>query len=101
MDRSARDVAAILIGVFLAACSRSRPDADYHHTLATYLSGDLPRAVEQAARNAARWRKHPDSPWFWGFRLLQAEALTAQSRNQEAATLLKDAPPSGPEWSQV
>src|SRR5438552_12688981 len=101
MGRSARKT-AILLAVFTTYCSRTQgPEVLYRHAWATYLSGDLPRAVEEASRNAARWRKEPSSPWYWNFRLLEAEALTAQSRMKEAGALLKDPAPSRPEWSQV
>jgi len=63
------------------------------------MNGDLSRASALASASAARYRSEPSSPWFWRFRLLQAEALTAQNKIKDANALLMDPVPAIPALS--
>ena len=64
----------------------------------SYRRGELPAAVADALRQAEQWRGKPHSPWYWNFRLLAAEALTVQSKYQQAEDLLRD--PVPPEFRE-
>ncbi len=57
---------------------------------AEYRRGDLAQATTEALSEAERWRGNPNSPWFWNFRLLAAEALTVQAKYGEAEDILRD-----------
>ncbi len=92
----------LLFGLLSASCSRpTPPNAAYERVRSIYFSGDINQTATLASANAARWSANPKSPWFWRFRLLQAEALTAQGRKEEASSLLADAVPGGEEFSQL
>jgi CHAT domain-containing protein len=85
-----------------ASCSHTKsPDAAYSQARRAFLNGDLKRAVTDASAGAARWKNDANSPWFWKFRLLQAEALTAESKSKDAAALLNQPVPAGPGLSQL
>ncbi len=72
------------------ACGPFRgPGAAYAQAQEEYRRGDLAQAAAGALRGAQRWRGNPDSPWFWNFRLLAAEALTAEAKYREAEDLLR------------
>ena len=102
MASSVREIAAIVIGISVCSCTRPLPvDDSYRHAWSAYLAGNLPQAVEEASRAADRWRKDPTSPWFWRFRLLEAEILTAQAKAPEARALLTDPVPARPELAQL
>src|SRR5689334_19613073 len=79
------EVSAIVAAVLaIASCARFAPQSEYKKAWAEYQRGELTQAVAACARNAERWRGRPESPWYWRFRLLQAEALAAQGNNREA-----------------
>jgi len=79
----------LLLGIALAACSpRSAPFDTYQHVWAEYASGNLPRAAADCAQWADQYRD-PNDQWFWQFRLLRAEVLTAQGKSGEAVLLLR------------
>jgi CHAT domain-containing protein/tetratricopeptide (TPR) repeat protein len=100
--RWARRAAVILLAVWAAACSLTeRPEAAYSKARTAFLSGDLDRAIADANAGAARWKDDRNPAWFWKFRLLQAEALTAQFKNKDAAELLSQPIPSGPGLNQL
>lgn len=102
-DTSSRVRSAAILVVFLAAsCSRTEsPDVAYGRARGTYLSGELDKAIAYASASGARWKGDQTSPWFWRFRLLQAEALSAESRSKEAAGLLHGPVPARAELSQL
>lgn len=60
---------------------------------ASYRRGDLAQATEQALAQAERWKADATSPWYWNYRLLAAETLTARSQFQQAEQLLRDPVP--------
>src|ERR1035437_9239622 len=92
---------AALIALSVTACTHRRAEEAYRDALAAYARGDLRQAAETARRNSDRMRGGPDVVSFWKFRLLEAEALTAQSRNREAETLLADPLSHRPELAQL
>src|SRR5947209_1416913 len=93
--------AFLLLCILSAGCSRfESPDAAYQRARSAYMNGDLSRASALASASAARYRSEPSSPWFWRFRLLQAEALTAQNKIKDANALLMDPVPAIPALSQ-
>jgi len=98
---SPRYLTTILICILLGSCARVRPAAEYDRAWSSFASGDLSRAVAQAAAGTSAWRGRPDSPWFWSFHLLEAEARAAQSQRKEAEALLKDPLPARPELAQL
>jgi CHAT domain-containing protein len=94
--------AALLIAVSLSSCSRSEsPEAAYRHAQSAYIAGNLEEAATYAASNSARWKHDPNSPWFWKFRLLEAEVLAAESKDKEAEKLVSDPVPPVPALSQL
>jgi CHAT domain-containing protein len=100
MGRWGRPSAATLFLILLTSCSNN-PGSAYQQAWSTYLSGDLPRTLEITSRNAQRWERDRNSPWFWRFRLLAAETLTSQSKFREADQLLRDPVPDKPELEQL
>jgi CHAT domain-containing protein len=60
------------------------------------VHGDFAGAAAQAAKEADRFRGNLESPWYWRYRLLEAEALIQQSRYADVDVLLRDAIPSTP-----
>src|SRR5437764_5343719 len=75
--------------VFLVSCGRTEsPGVVYQRVWATFLSGDLARAAFDAGIQSSQRRS--DIAWHWRFRLLQAEALLAQTQVAKAADLLKE-----------
>ena len=93
---------AVLAAVLAASCSCGEsPDAAYNRIREVFLSGDLDKAIAGASASGARWNNDRTSPWFWKFRLLQAEALTLESKNKDAADLLSDPVPARAELSQL
>jgi CHAT domain-containing protein len=95
--------AAVLIAAVLAAscCSSESPDAAYSRASEAYFRGDLDKAILYASASGARWNSDRNSPWFWKFRLQQAEALHAESKDVEAAGLLSDPVPARAELNQL
>jgi tetratricopeptide (TPR) repeat protein len=79
-----------------ASCSLiESPEAAYGKARAAFFSGDLDGAIAYASAGEARWKRDARPRWFWEFRLLRAEALTAESRNKDAADLLNQPIPAG------
>src|ERR1700678_692931 len=100
--RGVTRVAVILLALLASSCLRTEsPAVAYAKTRAAFFRGDLDLAVASASVGAAGWKSDRNSPWFWRFRLLQAEALTLQYKNEEAAALLKEPVPPGPASSQL
>jgi len=94
--------AALLIAVSIASCSRSEsPEAAYRRAQSAYIAGNLEEAASYAASNAARWKYDPNSPWFWKFRLLEAEVLAAESKNKDSEKLVGDPVPPIPALRQL
>jgi CHAT domain-containing protein len=84
----------------LTACSLfHRPSAIYEHARTEYLHGDVAGAAAETARAADTWRD-PNSPWYWKFRLLHAEALTTLARYAEAEQQLNLPAPTRRELRQ-
>jgi CHAT domain-containing protein len=84
----------------LAGCRRDRAAEDaYAQAQASYRRGDLDRAAAESLRQAERWRSDSASQWFWNFRLLAAEALTAKGKYGDAEDLLRDPIPE--HWREV
>src|SRR3954447_2728978 len=88
---AARAVFAIL---FAASCGRLSQEHEYDRIFRQYLRGELASSADAAAKAAARDGDR-NSAAFWKFRLLQAEALTALSRSDEAKALLSEKVPEG------
>lgn len=65
------------------------------------MEGDLNAAIRQASAGVARYGADPHSAWGWRFRLLEAEALSVQSRTTEAEALLHTPVPAGADLSQL
>jgi CHAT domain-containing protein len=94
--------AALLIAVSIASCSRfESPEAAYRRAQSSFTAGHLDEAASYASSNAARLRNSPNSPWFWKFRLLEAEALAAESKNKDLEKLLGDPVPPLPALRQL
>jgi CHAT domain-containing protein len=94
--------AALLVAFAIASCSRfESPEAAYRRAQASFVAARLDEAASYASSSAARWSHHPDSPWFWKFRLLEAEALTAESKNKDSEKLLGDPVPPLPALKQL
>jgi CHAT domain-containing protein len=94
--------AALLIAVSIASCSRfGSPGAAYRRAQSSFVGGNLDEAAAYASSNADRWRNNPDSPWFWKFRLLEAEALAAESKNKDLEKLLGHPVPPLPALRQL
>ena len=81
----------VLIGVLLASCAAWGRRKSYRLKLGKRIFGESPRRWRKLP-NANRWSKDANSPWYWKFRLLQAEALTAEQA--EASALLSQPVPS-------
>src|SRR3984957_6816095 len=93
---------ALLIAVSIASFSRfESPETAYHRTQSSFIAGNLEEAAAYASSNAARWSNDRNSPWFWKFRLLDAEALYAESKRKDAEKLLVDPVPPLPALSQL
>jgi tetratricopeptide (TPR) repeat protein len=85
--------AAVLICLWLAACGFRGAQAAYQQVQAEFRHGNLSQAATNALRQAERWHDR-NSPWFWDFRLLAAEALTAQAKYRDVEDLLRGPIPS-------
>lgn len=85
-----------------ASCLHTEsPDAAYAQARRAFLSGDLNGAVAEASAGAAHWKSNANFQWYWEFRLLQAEALIAETKNKDAAALLNQPVPAAPGLSQL
>jgi CHAT domain-containing protein len=94
--------AALFLAVSIASCSRfESPEAAYRRAQSSFIAGKLDEAASSAASNAAHFRNNPNSPWFWKFRLLEAEALAAESKNKDLEKLLGDPVPPLPALRQL
>ena len=69
------------------------PEAAFAHAHSLYVHGDLNGALKEAQQASRQYAK-ADPKWIWQFRLLQAEILIRQGRNQQAASLLDADMPS-------
>jgi CHAT domain-containing protein len=93
---------ALLIAISIASCSRfESPDAAYRRAQSLFIGGSLDEAAAYASSNAARWSGNPNSPWYWKFRLLEAEALAAESKNKDLEKLIGDPVPPLPALRQL
>ena len=81
--------------LFLAAGSCAQPAeraaVAYDQVVNALERGDLPRAEQLVRENEQHWRHAARSPWYWRFRLLNAEVLLSQGRAAEARAVV-DAP---------
>ena len=75
------------------------PQQEYRRALQAFRTGDLSGALKVTRRNP-RWRNNPNSEWFWRFRLLEAESLSAQGKIGDAEKLLSIPVPENPELGQ-
>jgi CHAT domain-containing protein len=101
MGNSAVKIASTLLLVLLASsCGRGTLETVYQLAWTAYVKGDLRGAADQASRGIGRARDR-QSPWFWKFRLLEAEVLIDQSKGDQAASLLTESVPSEPQLSQL
>jgi CHAT domain-containing protein len=66
-----------------------------------FVSGHLPKTIQAVSAEADRWKSQPNSPWYWQFHLLHAEALLGQGKVKEASALLRDPVPPNPELRQM
>jgi CHAT domain-containing protein len=95
--RRARDgalklVMLILAVAGLATCSHLRdPQSAYDRALQTVQHGDVKGALPEAREGYDEFRE-VSSEWRWKFRILEANALLAQQRSNEALTLLTSEP---------
>lgn len=96
------NAAALLIAISIASCSRfESPETAYRRAQSSFIAARLDEAASYAASGAARFSKDPNSPWFWKFRLLEAEALAAESKNKDLEKLLGDSVPPLPALRQL
>ena len=75
--------------VWSMCCSRDRSDPEraYAHARSTLVHGNLIGALSEVQHDARRYeRLGPE--WSWQFRLLEAEILVWQGRNQNVVDLL-------------
>src|SRR5215470_14076596 len=79
--RQAARLAAALAAVCVAGCGHfGADDKAYAHARTVYRQGYLAQSANEALAGADRLKGERDSPLFWNFRLLAAEALTAQAK---------------------
>lgn len=80
------------------ACSHRDPQTAYEHAKQTYRNGD-PLGAEKEANEGYNEFHNASSDWAWKFLILKANALHAQSKNEEALKILSSggAPPSSGE----
>ncbi|HMC61090.1 MAG TPA: hypothetical protein VKJ01_18010, partial [Candidatus Solibacter sp.] len=85
---------ALLLIVFASAtgCRHEPAEEAYRHTWSLYAAGNLSQAASDCTRNASLFTDRR-SPWYWKFRLFEAEILIAQGKMVAAEALLKDAVP--------
>src|ERR1051325_11827438 len=84
---AAAKVAVLLIAIAGTSCSPRQPGQAYILAWADYVNGNLREAAEESHRESVRWQTASTLPWHWKFRLLEAEALWAQSKKKEAERL--------------
>jgi CHAT domain-containing protein len=91
-DRAPKLVVLILAVAALSTCSRQRdPQSAYDRALRTVQHGDVKGALAEANKGYDEFRA-VSSEWRWKFRILEANALLAQQRSNEALTLLSSEP---------
>jgi CHAT domain-containing protein len=94
--------ATVFVAVSITSCSRlGSPEAVYLRAQSAYIAGNLEEAAATASGGAAHWSGDPKSPWYWKFRLLNAEVLNAQSKTKEAENLLRHPVPPIPALAQL
>jgi CHAT domain-containing protein len=76
-----------------AACAR-KPDALFQLAKTQYEHGDFVSARANAQAGYERFRKQPDSRWYWKYKLQCAEMLLYNGNTAEAKTLLIKEPPA-------
>ena len=64
-------------------------------------SGNLREAAKIAHLESRRYEKSGPAPWYWKFRLLEAEALLGQGKVKEANSLLSKPVPANLESNQI
>lgn len=87
-----RSIPFAALAIFLTSCNANSPELTYGTVWKLYTSGALQDAAAAASEESQKF-KH-DSRWHWEFRLLNAEALLAQSKVREASALIKDPVPA-------
>jgi CHAT domain-containing protein/Tfp pilus assembly protein PilF len=82
----ARRLVMLLLLIGAASCSQpaARAAAAHDGIVADLERGDLPQAERRVREIAQDWQHAPRSPWYWRFRLLNAEILLAQGKAAEA-----------------
>ncbi len=98
-------IACCLIAlILLVACAgpkRDPPEAIYERGRQELRLGNFDKAAAQADLGFRGWRSQAGSPWYWRFRLLQAEILLARGKAKEALPLLQARLPDSPEFSEL
>jgi CHAT domain-containing protein len=89
-------LALIIILLFLPACSRHRdPQATLDHARKTLRDGNMATAAEEAEQGYKEFH-NVSAEWAWKFTLLRANALHAQSMDDEMLKLLAAEATPGP-----
>jgi CHAT domain-containing protein len=102
MEWSAAKAAKLLTVVCFVSCSHRDPGKEtYLRAWHDYVLGNFSGVVEEAGRSLKEPPNSENFSWYWKIRLLKAEALTVQSKTVEAAALIKDPIPGGPDSSQL
>jgi CHAT domain-containing protein len=94
--------AAVLVLLVLAgSCASEPPEKVYGRLWSMYVAGSLPKTLQAVSKEDARWKKRPNTIWYWQFHLLHAEVLLGQGKTKEAASLLKNEVPALPALEQA
>ncbi len=93
---------AFLACVLLAGCARdaASPDQLLRRAALEMRHGNLTEARRQVASAEVRWTDS-GSPWYWRFRLLDAEIVLAEGRAEEARKLLAAPVPRIPDQASL
>ena len=79
--------------LFLAAGSCAPPAeraaVAYDQVVNALERGDLPGAEQLVRENEQQWRHAARSPWYWRFRLLNAEVLMGQGKAADALAVVE------------
>jgi tetratricopeptide (TPR) repeat protein len=93
MLRSSSLGIVLVSGVLIVSGSRQpdrvSPEEGYQASVFKFRQGALDESLAQTRRAGAQWRAHPDTEWYWSFRLLEAEILLEQAELSRAQSLLE------------
>lgn len=81
---------AVLLLVILAGCRNASAPEDLHAQIFRKIrQGDLPAAGRDLAAIRSGWRHDENNPWYWRFRLLDAELAVAMGKYSEAGQFIR------------